>query len=149
MVDIKLPADQTDAGAMATYYTQHEDGTFVELGEQELKPDPTAMSKCSIIPAKIALDALGMQLTPWEVYKRLCKYKQDKCDKVKELLKPCKDWALAAALRGASADNSKLAYILTPVTRDPWPGGKGPQEQVEGNARQATAGETSRRGANI
>ena len=70
--DIKLQFNQTDLGAMTTYYAQHEDGIFVELGEQELEPGPTAVPKFAIMPAKIALDALEMQLTLWEVYKRLC-----------------------------------------------------------------------------
>ena len=53
-------------------------------------------------------------MTPWWILRK------ENSEEVKDLLKPCKDWALAAALRGDNgAETSKMTYILTPISEAP------------------------------
>ena len=114
---VRLPVDREDSGPMATYYDQQEnEGQFCPLEEGEVEANKTPVPKFTLVPAKIAADALEEGHTPWKVYDALTDFEEEKSEEVKNLLKPCKDWALAAALRGDNgAKTSKMAYILTPV----------------------------------
>ena len=115
---VKLPSDPDDSGPMATYYDKREnEGEFCSLEGVDLDIEQTHVPKFCLVPAKIALDALELGLTPWEVYEALVEFEDGLSDAAKELLQPCKDWALAAALRGDNgAETSKMAYILTPIS---------------------------------
>ena len=117
--DVRLPGNQFDMGPMVNYYDQMEDGEFANLADHKLEPNAVAVPKFSIMPANIVLGALEMQLTPREMYEKFVEFEQDKSDKVKDFLKTCKDWALAAAMQGAMEDKNKLTYILTSVLVTP------------------------------
>ena len=118
---VRLPADLEDSGRMAVYYDQREnEGQFCPLEEGDLEATETAVPKFALVPAKIAADALEEGYTPWEVYDALTDFEEGKSEEARDLLKPCKDWAVAAALRGDhGAETSKMAYILTPVSGAP------------------------------
>ena len=118
---MKLPTDQEGSGPMATFYDKSEnEGKFCHLEDGDLDIEQTFVPKFCLIPAKIARDALELGYTSWDVYDALLDFEEGKSDEVKELLQPCKDWALAAALRGDNgAKTSKMAYILTPVSGAP------------------------------
>ena len=115
---VRLPTDRGDSGPMATFYdTPGNKGDFCNLGGGELEIDETPVPKFALVPSKIAANALEAGQTPWEVYDALVYFEEGKSEEVKDLLKPCKDWALAAALRGDNgAETSKMAYMLTPIS---------------------------------
>ena len=80
--------------------------------------DETSLPNFALVPSKIAAGALEVGYPPWEVYDALVNFEEDKSDKVKKLLKPCKDWALAAALRGLAAPVRDMFWkcpVLVPV----------------------------------
>ena len=80
----------------------------------------TSVPKFALVLSKIAAHVLEEGYTPWEVHDTLVDVEKGKSEEVRDLLKPCKDWALAAALRSdQSAETSKMAYILTPVSGAP------------------------------
>ena len=82
---------------MATFYdTPDNKWEFCNLKGGELEIDETPVPKFALVPSKIAVDALEEGQTPWEVYDALVDFEEGKSEEVKA----CKDWALAAALRG-------------------------------------------------
>ena len=106
---------------MATFYDDStNEGNFCNLEGNALMPSNTWVPKFVLVRSKIAKDALELGYTSWDVYEALQDFQKDKPDEIKELLEPCKNWALAAALRGDNgAETSKLAYILTPISGAP------------------------------
>ena len=118
---LKLSSNQEYSGPMATFYDNSANkGEFCNLEGNDVDIEQTFVPKFALVPSKIARDALELGYTPWEVYDALLDFEQGKLDNVKELLQPCKDWALAAALRGDNgAETSKMAYILTPISGAP------------------------------
>ena len=118
---VRLPMDQEDSGQMATFYDQPEnEGEFCSLDAGELEMNETTVPKLALVPSKIAADALEVGYMPWEVHDALVDFENGKGDDVKRLLKPCKNWALVAALRGdQGAETSKMTYALAPIAGAP------------------------------
>ena len=115
---VRLGTDREDSGWMAMFYNEPANkGESCHLEGGGLEMDGTQVPKIALVPAKLAADALEEEYTPWEVYNALVDIQEGKSHNVKILLNQCKYWALAAALRGNnSAETSKMAYILTPIS---------------------------------
>jgi hypothetical protein len=134
---------------MATFYdTPENEGEFCKLDGGELEIDETSVPKFALVPSKIAADALEEGHTPWEVYDALVDSEEGKPEEVKDLLKPCKDWALAAALRGDNgAETSKNGVHIGANLWSAGPSGKGHESMFEWHPWDARAGKTQGRAA--
>ena len=81
---VRLPAHQEDSGQMAVFYDQPEnEGEFCNLEGDELVLNDTSVPKFTLVPLKIAVDALEVGYTPWEVYVALVDFEDNKLDEVK------------------------------------------------------------------
>jgi hypothetical protein len=115
---VNLPTDKEDSGPVATHYDTTE-GELFQLEDNQAEADSTWVPKLALMPAKIALDAMELEWQPWDVYEALVEFENEKTDQVKQLLGPCKNWALASSIRGASAETSKMAYAMTAIAGAP------------------------------
>ena len=114
------PVGPRRCGANGYVLRPENEGEFSNLDAGDLDMNETSVPKLALVPSKIAADALEGGYMPWEVHDALVDFEDGKGDDVKRLLKPCKNWALAAALRGdQGAKTSKLVYVLTPIAGAP------------------------------
>jgi hypothetical protein len=67
------------------------------------------------MPAKIALDALEKESHLWDVYKALTDLENNKTNQLKELLKPFKNPALAAAIWRDSEETINMVYTVVEI----------------------------------
>ena len=119
---------------MAIFFEQSQnEGEFCNLEGGELKINETSVPKFALVSSKTAADALEIRYTSQEVYDALVDFEDEKSEEAKKLLKPCKDWALAAGLRGdQGAEMSKMAYVhINANLRGTGSAGAGHESQVE------------------
>ena len=114
----KLLAATDDTSAIARWYDDPENrnSLFNTSGEQ-LTATKIAFPTMPMVPAELGLKIVQESMTPWEMLGEIDAFVEDRDDIVKNLLKPARNWALAASVKSsANAENSIMACNMIPVT---------------------------------
>ena len=111
---VKLPADTSTDGPMWVWYGG-ESLDFFNPRDEHAGTTTTSVPNMGCLPAELAIKALKERMTPWELHAAILEYEESASDGVKVYLTHTKNWCIAASLRGASRQCSKLAVQMTPV----------------------------------
>ena len=136
---VKLPADTTADGGIWVWYGGSSLDFFHPTGDL-VGTTATSVPNMGFLPAELALKAMKERMTPWELHAAILEFEENASEEVKVYLVHTKNWCLAASMRGASRQCSKLALQMTPVYDAPRKVAKALEERLAGTIGRATRG---------
>ena len=101
------------------FFDNNRKGLFYNGTGEAIETNKTLVPKVAPLPPGLARQAMIQSWTLMDLIKNLKTYGNGKSIELSRLLPTTINWASTAALKGTINENSKMTFVLTPLTNAP------------------------------